>query len=254
MQSSSSVPINAVIYTKNQQTKWQTNRNKPVLMFKEFQSRLFDSYLISAYSYAFSLFAIVLVIVNKNDWKCFIVNDSLCNCQQENSTDVPAPHFWHKSGSHSRTAVKHGHWDCFVIVNDSLCNCQQENSTDVPAPHVWHKSGSHSRTAVKHGQWDCFVIVNDSLCNCQPENSTDVPAPHVWHKSGSHSRTAVKHGHCFVLHCALQRQPGNRFWPISHTHLLPVKPVLAYKPCPLLPITYFTHTYQQQQHLLALEF
>ena len=211
MQSSSSVPINAVIYTKNQQTKWQTNRNKPVLMFKEFQSRLFDSYLISAYSYAFSLFAIVLVIVNKNDWKCFIVNDSLCNCQQENSTDVPAPHFWHKSGSHSRTAVKHGQWDCFVIVNDSLCNCQQENSTDVPAPHVWHKSGSHSRTAVKHG-------------------------------------------HCFVLHCALQRQPGNRFWPISHTHLLPVKPVLAYKPCPLLPITYFTHTYQQQQHLLALEF
>lgn len=38
-------------------------------------------------------------------------------------------------------------------------------------------------------------------------------APHVWHRSASHSRTARKHGHCFVTHCALQRHPGNLFWP-----------------------------------------
>lgn len=38
-------------------------------------------------------------------------------------------------------------------------------------------------------------------------------APHVPHKSGSHSRTAKKQGHCLVLHWALHRQPGNRFWP-----------------------------------------
>ena len=47
---------------------------------------------------------------------------------------------------------------------------------------------------------------------------TSIPAPHVWHRSGSHSRTAMKHGHCFVLHCALQRHPGNRLWPTDHTH------------------------------------
>lgn len=42
-------------------------------------------------------------------------------------------------------------------------------------------------------------------------------APQVPHKSGSHSRTAKKHGHCLVLHCALQRQPGNLFWPTNQT-------------------------------------
>ena len=41
----------------------------------------------------------------------------------------------------------------------------------------------------------------------------NLPAPHVWQRSGSHSLTAKKHGHCLVLHCALQRQPGKRFWP-----------------------------------------
>lgn len=42
---------------------------------------------------------------------------------------------------------------------------------------------------------------------------TNLPAPQVWQRSGSHSLTAKKHGHCLVLHCALQRQPGKRFWP-----------------------------------------
>ena len=40
-----------------------------------------------------------------------------------------------------------------------------------------------------------------------------LPDPQVWQRSGSHSLTARKHGHCFVLHCALQRHPGKRFWP-----------------------------------------
>jgi len=38
-------------------------------------------------------------------------------------------------------------------------------------------------------------------------------APHVVQRSGSHSLTARKHGHCFVLHDALHRHPGNLFWP-----------------------------------------
>jgi hypothetical protein len=50
-------------------------------------------------------------------------------------------------------------------------------------------------------------------------------APHVPHKSGSHSRTAKKQGHCLVLHWALHRQPGNRFWPDREIYLV-IKPLI----------------------------
>ena len=75
----------------------------------------------------------------------------------------------------------------------------------------------HQRSA---GQW---LIINHSLTFFMLRWTltflqdillvSNWSAPHTWQRSGSHSRTARKHGHCLVLHWALQRHPGKRFWP-----------------------------------------
>ena len=78
------------------------------------------------------------------------------------------------------------------------------NGPNVPIPNIWVPNTKML------GFW-CFP---DFRCTDFGHSTVDFlelmvtwSAPHLLHRSGSHSRTAKKQGHCFVLHCALQRQP-----------------------------------------------